>query len=116
MKITIELNKENQHDKVLIDFLEEQGNTMKKFSQKQALQQGEILRQLITKPTESSKQKIKKVFISALSEEAKLNAIHKSYSIKNKLDISLADFSLNHLSNIKPLQRSKYLNDIINNN
>lgn len=110
MKITIELKNEDEQDKKIINFITDHLKSMKEIDSKQALSQDSILRHLINKPTELHKEKLRKSFLANISEETRLDLIYKSYKRDKSLNISLADFSLNHLTQIKKQQRVNYLN------
>lgn len=108
-KITLELDPTQPKDLEIIKFLEKATDSMKKNKFGSPVSKSEVLKALLSTPTKKTSEIINRAFINGFTEADKLNAILASYNRINNLDISLADFSLNYLGNLKNKERQKLI-------
>ena len=109
MKITLEFNPTSARDQRIIAFINEETQKMKQAKLGLALAKAEIVKSLLSEPTKLHRKKVKESFLLSFNEEDKLNAIYKEYIKERDEEISLADFSLNHLGNIKIKERKSLI-------
>jgi hypothetical protein len=114
IKIIVEFDPTSQHDTNIIKFIDDELAKMKSIKVDAApLKKSDILRMLISEPTKVHEKKVKDAFLATFSEADKLNAIYKSYIKNREVDIDLADFSLNHLGNIKEKDRKIFIDNFL---
>ena len=114
IKITVELDPTSLYDKSIIEFIEDEVAKMKRVKvDTSPLKKSDILRLLISEPTKAHEKKSKEAFLATFSEADKLHAIYTGYMKDKEVDINLADFSLNHLSNIKAKDRKIFMDNYL---
>ena len=110
VKITIELDESNLNDRAIIEFIETETNKMKKVDVKAVpINKSDLVRILISKPTKTHEKKVKEAFLRTFGEADKLHAIYTGYNKSIDENLTLADFSLNHLGGIKNRERRGFI-------